>query len=109
MKTFAITSCAFLVVASALAGAKEQPPTFPAGESYPTVKETLLAAGWRAVPVDRAILASQVKPYGYDEMVCGAGYQAACSANFAKAGQIICMQLVPRGSTAVYVSTGPEC
>ena len=109
MRRLAVAACAFLLLQSTNTPAKERLPVFRAGESYSAVRKALYAAGWRAVPVDRSTLVRKAKPYGYDEMVCGEGHQAVCSANFAKAGQVICVLLTPRESTATYVSTGPEC
>lgn len=99
-----------LLVCGGVAGANGSAlPRLEAGTPYPEVRRALLSSGWQPVPADRTYLHDKQPPYGYEELVCGTGWQAVCAANFARSGAIVCLHLKPGTESAVYESYGPEC
>lgn len=62
------------------------------GMEYSSVKSILEKRGWRAVKE----YGNGSNPYGFDEVVCGNGYQAVCSTRFSLGSRNILVTLLPK-------------
>ena len=68
-----------------------------AGQSYGLAKTQLIAKGWKVDTTYAQVReAGEPPPYGFDEVVCGNGWQAVCSARFLRKDQEIMLTLRPK-------------
>jgi hypothetical protein len=67
------------------------------GQRYASAKAALLKRGWT---VDRAHAKArepgQGPPYGFNEVVCGQGWDAICSARFVRRGREMMLMMKPK-------------
>src|SRR5690606_6233758 len=75
------------VLAGPLAS-RDVPPVYP-GAPYPAAQAALLRAGWTPVQPEPGARTSP----DHDELVCGEGYQASCSATFRRDDRRLCISL----------------
>jgi len=87
MATPVLPALGLFVLAGTLA-APDLPPVSPESP-YPEAKAALLQAGWTAVPPGPGARTSPDD----DELVCGEGYQASCSATFRHGDRLLCLSL----------------
>jgi hypothetical protein len=68
-----------------------------AGQSYSLAKTQLIAKGWKVdTSYSQAHEAAEPHSYGFNEVVCGRGWQAVCSARFLRKDQKIMLTLRPK-------------
>jgi len=69
---------------------------------YKTLRRALLKAGWVATPREY----SHPTVYGFPEVNCGQGWQAACSSGFRKGKQEVFLWLHPTGTNLILIGAG---
>lgn len=67
------------------------------GQEYSDAKATLIRTGWK-IDVDYVgeLSPNQKKPYGFEEVVCGNGGMAVCSARFLRGDREVMLTLQPK-------------
>lgn len=76
---------------------------------YASARSKLLGTAWKADASRREVSVQKQLPYGlYPEVVCGEGYDAACSGRFLKSGHAILLTFDQRTKTLPVISVDED-